>query len=192
VRTEAPLTEGQRDALRELANVGAGHAATALSIFLSGDRLAFRPPEVWTETPLQLAERLGSPAPWLALISRVQGDVRGTLWLVFGRPDAENFLVQLSAGPAPNPWVLEEALVRAAREAGLSAVDGIGQLTGLVLETQGPVLHRDVPSALGEAASSETELVVLGVRLQARGFSAQFLFLPCRDSVSTLLRSLHV
>jgi chemotaxis protein CheC len=191
VRRETELTEVQRDALRELANVGAGHAATALSHLLSGDRLAFQPPEVWTETPLQLAARLGSSVPWLAGVGCVQGDVRGGLWLVFGHPDAENFLARLSPGALPDTRALEEALVRAAREACVSALAGMRQLTGLALEARGPVVQRDVPAALGEAAS-DAEVLVLGVRLQAQGFSAQFLFLPCRASVGTLLRSLHV
>jgi chemotaxis protein CheC len=190
--TLTELTEVQRDALRELANVGAGHAATALSHLLSGDRIAFRPPEVWAETPLQLAERLGGAAPWLAGVCRVQGDVRGALWLVFGRTDAETFLARLSPRPLPAPPAVEEALVRAAREAGDLALAGMRQLTGLVLESPGPVLQRDVPAALGEAAASGAEVLVLGVRLQARGFSAQFLFLPSPASVATLLRSLHV
>jgi chemotaxis protein CheC len=119
--TAAELTEVQRDALRELANVGAGHAATALSHLLSGDRIAFQPPEVWAETPLHLAERLGGAAPWLAGVCRVQGDVRGALWLVFGRTDAETLLARLSPGPLPATPEVEEALVRAAREAGVSA-----------------------------------------------------------------------
>jgi len=184
------LTEVQRDALRELANVGAGHAATSLSQLLSGERLAFQPPEVWTETALQLAERLSAGAPFVAGVLAVRGDVRGALWLVFGRSEAETLAARLSAGPVP-PGV-EAPLAWAAGEAGVAALSGMCQLTGLVLEATGPALLRRVADGLGEGTAVDEEVVVLGVRLQARGFSAQFLFLPSRASLVTLLRSLHV
>jgi chemotaxis protein CheC len=189
VRAGTGLTEVECDALRELANVGAGHAATSLSGLLSGERLAFQPPEVWTETALQLAERLGK-APWVAAVLGVHGDIRGALWLVFGRAEAESLAARLSAGAVTSG--VEQALTRLAGEAGLSALSGMRRLTGLVLEAREPALLHSVAEALAESPATDEEVLVLGVRLHGQGFSVAFLFLPARAALGTLLRSLRV
>jgi chemotaxis protein CheC len=77
------LGAAQLDVLREIANIGAGHAATALSK-LTSQRIMVAVPEV-TIVPLEsIADMLGDPGEVVsAVIVRVQGDVTGRTVQVF-------------------------------------------------------------------------------------------------------------
>ena len=71
------LDERQRDALREVANIGAGHAATALSQMT--DRvIMISVPEVQIRRLEDVAELLGPPdTPVAAVAMHVMGDLTG-------------------------------------------------------------------------------------------------------------------
>jgi chemotaxis protein CheC len=192
VTATLPLTERQRDALRELTNVGAGHAATSLSQLLSGARLSFQAPEVWGWTEEAFQARLLQEAPWVAGVLDVQGGVRGALWLLFGQKDGQAFAAQLfSAAPATEA-VVESAVVRATQAMGASALSAMGRLTGLTLTSGAPVLRRSGSAGPSDGAGTEAPLLVLEVRLRAPAFAAQFLFVPGGASLGALLRSLRV
>ena len=187
-----PLTELQRDALRELANVGAGHAATSLSQLLSGQRVAFQAPEAWAFTVSAWTARLQSEAPWVAGVVDVQGPARGTLWLLFAQPDSQVLAAQLSTAPPEGAPSDEAAVRRAAHAMGASALSAMGRLTGLGLACGAPVLRRSSEElSLSDEASLGAGLV-LEVRLRAPTLAVQFLLLPQVDSVGPLLRSLRV
>jgi chemotaxis protein CheC len=180
------LTEPQRDALRELANVGAGHAATSLSQLLSGQRVAFQAPEAWGLTGEGWRARL--EAPWVAGVLDVQGPVEGSLWLLFSKADSEALAAQLSP---PEPPV-DTAVERAAHAMGASALSAMARLTGLALVSGTPALRRSDEGAalLGEAALQP--LLVLSVHLRAPSLAAWFFLLPASASIGPLLRSLRV
>lgn len=184
------LTELQRDALRELANVGAGHAATALSAMLLEERLAFLPPEAWTGAADTLWERLGRDGlPSVAAVLDVQGDVKGALWLAWTQPDAERLAARLAGTPEPDQPAVEEAVKALARQAGADALFAMGRLTGLVLRGGEPGLRRGPEAA---TAGGGPPVLGLEVRLRAQTFTAVFLFVPEASSLDTLLRSLRV
>jgi chemotaxis protein CheC len=187
------LTDVQRDALRELANIGAGHAATALSKLLEGERLDFQPPEAWTATAREFTQLLGGDAsPWRAAVQQVEGDVEGELWLIFGRRDAKTLAARLLGNAYPEPEAVDEALTRIGTAVGNSALSAICTLTGLSLEASAPVLRRSADGVLATGASEYDSVLVLDVLLRAKGFAAQFLFLPHLESLGALLRSLRV
>jgi chemotaxis protein CheC len=192
VTATLPLTELQCDALRELANVGAGHAATSLSQLLSGERLAFQAPEAWGWTTEGWAARLAQEVPWVAGVLDVQGDVRGVLWLLFSQTDSETFAAQLRSA-APSQEASVDTLVRRAAQAmGASALLAMGRLTGLAFAPTEPVLRRSGPKVPAGGEAAEAPHLVLEVRLRAPAFAAQFLFLPEGASLGALLRSLRV
>jgi len=192
VKDGAPLTAAQRDALRELANVGAGHAATALGRLLAGERLSFAPPEVWTQTAVPWGERLHGYAPWVAAVVPLAGDMRGALWFLFGQKDAETFAGRLQASPAGRPSV-ETALLLLAHRAGDAARVAMGRLTGLAFDGLEAVVQKSrVPDAHQPSAPPEAPGPVVGVRLQGRGFAAQFLLVPGAACLDALLHSLRV
>src|ERR687886_1605486 len=82
------LTESQLDALRETANIGAGHAATALSQ-MTGGTIMITVPTVTIaaleDVPSQIAD---SEEPVAAVLMQMTGDLTGRTLLVFPRPTA--------------------------------------------------------------------------------------------------------
>jgi chemotaxis protein CheC len=193
VRSTFSLTEVQRDALQELANVGAGHAATSLSGLLSGERISFQPPEAWVGTQETWMARLGREAPWVAGVLEVQGAVGGALWLLFGERDGEALAARLYSEPRPEGASVDRAVGRAAQAMGASALLAMGSLAQRAFLAVGePVLRRSGLGAPSSGEAGQTELLVLEVRLRAPALSAHFLFLPEGASRGALLGALRV
>ena len=71
------LDERQRDALREVANIGAGHAATALSQ-MTDRKIMINVPEVQIRRLEEVAEMLGPPDTVVAAVAmHMMGDLTG-------------------------------------------------------------------------------------------------------------------
>ena len=82
------LQKLQRDALREVANIGAGHAATALSA-LTNRRIMISVPEVRISRLEEVAEILGSPDDVVAaVLMHMMGDLTGRTLVLFPEPSA--------------------------------------------------------------------------------------------------------
>jgi chemotaxis protein CheC len=187
------LTEDQRDALRELANIGAGHAATALSRLLTGVRLDFQPPEAWTASAREFTQLLaGDASPWRGTVQEVGGDVSGELWLILGRREAQALAGRLLGKASPEPPAVDEALVNMSQVVGAAALAAMSSLTGLSLQSQAPLLRHSAEGRLATGSSEDETVLVLDVLLRTKDFAAQFLFLPRLESLGVLLRSLHV
>lgn len=77
------LTALERDALREVANIGAGHAATALSQ-MTGRKIMIDVPEVSVRRLEEAAELVGPPDSIVAaVLMHMMGDLTGRTLLVF-------------------------------------------------------------------------------------------------------------
>ncbi len=77
------LTALERDALREVANIGAGHAATALSQ-MTGRKIMIDVPEVSVRRLEEAAELVGpADAIVAAVLMHMMGDLTGRTLLVF-------------------------------------------------------------------------------------------------------------
>ena len=71
------LSNLERDALREVANIGAGHAATALSQ-MTGRRIMISVPEVSVRRLEEVALLVGPPDTVIAgVLMHVMGDLTG-------------------------------------------------------------------------------------------------------------------
>ena len=82
------LTEAQRDALREVANIGAGHAATALSL-MTGTRIMISVPTLTIAPLADLAPMIGSELEPVALVPMaMSGGLTGHTILAFPIPTA--------------------------------------------------------------------------------------------------------
>jgi chemotaxis protein CheY-P-specific phosphatase CheC len=189
----APLNEAQRDALRELTNVAAGHAASTLSRRLSGERLAFQPPEARTVSEAELAGWLGGPgSPRVTAGLSVRGQVAGALLFVLGLADADTLAGRLlGQGPAAEP-ALDAALAQVAQEAGAAALAAVARLTGLALQATTAPVRRCSAAMLARSLCREPRVLVLQARLQARAFAADFLLLPEALTLPVLLQALRV
>ncbi len=82
------LTALELDALREIANIGAGHAATALST-MTGDTIMISVPMLNVAPLEEAVGRIAAPEePVAAVLMHMLGDLTGRTLLVFPRPTA--------------------------------------------------------------------------------------------------------
>ena len=78
----------QLDALREVANIGAGHAATALSQ-MTGQTIMISVPQINIAPLEDIPNQVGSEEePVAAVLMKILGDLTGLALLVFPQPTA--------------------------------------------------------------------------------------------------------
>ncbi|HEY4658479.1 MAG TPA: chemotaxis protein CheC [Gemmatimonadaceae bacterium] len=193
----------QLDALREVANIGAGHAATALSqmtghtIMISVPHVTIAPLE---DVPNQIAER---EEPVAAVLMKMLGDLTGLTLLVL--PQRTALRVAELMLKRSDTSGLDELAQSALKEAGniLSAayLNALSEFLGMLLLPSPPTLAIDLSDAVLGATyvemshgveyvvcvESEFHLTELGEKL--RGF---FLLLPDAPSLTALLRAIKV
>ena len=195
----------QLDALREVANIGAGHAATALStmtggtIMISVPRINIAPLE---EVPTQIS---APEEPVAAVLMNMLGDLTGRTLLVFPKPTALRMAELMLRRPEGSFTELGDLEQSAIKEAGniLSGayMNALSDFMGLMLLPSPPSLAVDMSAAVLTTAhlqfgtdrdfvfcvESEFHLQDLDERL--RGF---FLLLPDVGSLHAILRAVRV
>ncbi len=193
----------QLDALREVANIGAGHAATALSQ-MTGHRIMISVPQVQISrlenVPNQIAE---AEEPVAAVLMKMLGDLTGLTLLVFPQRTALKVASLMMKRPVGEELgMLERSAIK---EAGniLSAayLNALSEFMGMILLPSPPSMAIDMSDAVLsstylEIASgsdyvfcveSEFNFTDLGERL--RGF---FLLMPDVGSLNAILRAIRV
>jgi chemotaxis protein CheC len=190
------FTEMQQSALAEIANIGSGHAATALSM------LTGRPVDVgYSKAVLTVLARaldeLGEPMNRSALVDTpIMGD-QGNMLLVFPEDAAEQLCELLGTTMA------EEMGLTALQEVGniLSAsyLNAIVEMTGIPLEPEPPHVEVDQLGRMISQSSATTghandPTVLMRSYLTVEGSTARFsfLFIPRLKSVELLLERLGV
>lgn len=196
------LQAKQLDALREVANIGAGHAATALSqmtgqtIMISVPRLTVAP---LADIPNQVAEK---EEPVAAVLMKMLGDLTGLTMLVLARETALRVAGLMMRRPATELGEIEQSAIK---EAGniLSAayLNALSEFLGMILLPSPPSLAVDLSDAVLSAGylemtvdndivfcvESEFYLQEAGERL--RGF---FLLMPDVSSLNAILRAIQL
>jgi chemotaxis protein CheC len=194
----------QLDALREVANIGAGHAATALSQ-MTGDTIMISVPTIniarLEDVPPQIT---GPEEPVAAVLMNMLGDLTGRTLLVFPRPTAIRLAELMLRRPARD-GELGEIEQSAIKEAGniLSGayLNALSDFMGLMLLPSPPSLAIDMSSAVLTTAylqfgtdrdyvfCVESEFHMLEYKERLRGF---FLLLPDVASLHAILRAVRV
>lgn len=188
-------TDLELDALRELANIGSGTAGTALSSMLG------RPVDISVPRALALplADAVDAAGdaeqPATGVVIPLQGDLAGTVLLLFDGDDAATLCSLL--GVEPDSDVGLSALGEIGNILGTSYIQALGQMTGLTLEPTPPHVATDMLGAIvatvlaAEAAASDVALL-LDSDLQVEGepCSLSFMLLPEPGGVRELLTRL--
>jgi chemotaxis protein CheC len=195
----------QLDALREVANIGAGHAATALSqmtsqrIMISVPRLTVRPLE-------DVPPHIGAPEePVAAVLINMLGDLTGRALLVFPRPTAcrvAEILMRKPAGAIRELGTIEQSAIKEAGNILSGAyMNALSDFMGLMLLPSPPSLAIDMSRAVLTTAYSqfqsdpnyvfcvETEFHMRDANERLRGF---FLLLPDIPSLRAILRAVRL
>ncbi|HEV2181661.1 MAG TPA: chemotaxis protein CheC [Gemmatimonadaceae bacterium] len=199
------LKERQLDALRETANIGAGHAATALSQ-MTGSTIMITVPTITIaaleDVPSQIED---GEEPIAAVLMHMMGDLTGRTLLVFPRPTAIKLAQLMLRRPLDPKGEFGELEQSAIKEAGniLSGayMNALSEFMGLLLLPSPPSLAVDMSAAVLTTAylqfgaerdmvfAIETQFYFQGQNDRLRGF---FLLLPDVASLQTLLRAVRV
>lgn len=189
----------QLDALREVANVGAGHAANALSRLVGGRRVAIevsRASLVDAATVPGLVGREGERV--VAALLGILGEVNGVLALVLPEDAAQSLCAMLLNTPCDSiAAAARDALSEAANILGSACLTALSQLTGYRLIPSVPTLiegtAEEVVRALSEAGEEPGQVaLVLETQLLSPPVVGQLFLMPAPRSVRPLLERLGV
>jgi chemotaxis protein CheC len=194
----------QLDALREVANIGAGHAATALSQMV-GETIMISVPTINVARLEDVPPQVGDPdQPVAAVLMHMLGDLTGRTLLVFPRRTAVRLAELLLRRKSP-PDDFSEMQQSAIKEAGniLSSayMNALSDFMGMMLLPSPPSLAIDMSTAVLTTAylqfgsdkdyvfcvESEFRLSDIGEKL-----SGYFLLLPDAASLQAILKAVRV
>lgn len=197
------LSRAALDALRETANIGAGHAATALSQ-ITGQRIMISVPQINVTAIEDVPNQIGeAEEPVAAVAIRIEGDLTGLTLLVFPQPTAQRIASLMMGGrPVTQFGTIEES---ALKEAGniLSAayLNALAEFLSMRILNSPPQLAVDMSDAVLSSTFVETaggashvfcvesEFQLQGDATPLRGF---FLLLPDPPSLRAMLTAIRV
>jgi chemotaxis protein CheC len=146
------LKELQLDALKEVANIGAGHAATALSQ-LTSRRIMINVPQINISRLEDVPETLGDPeAVVAAVLMHVLGDLTGRTLLLFPEDNARllcDLLLRRPPGTTREFGELEQSsLKEAGNILGGAYLNALSDFMGMLLLPSVPSLVVDLSAAV--------------------------------------------
>ncbi|HEY5218790.1 MAG TPA: chemotaxis protein CheC [Gemmatimonadaceae bacterium] len=195
----------QLDALREVANIGAGHAATALSQMVGGT-IMISVPRINIQRLEDVAPLVADPdEPVAAVLLHILGDLSGRTLLVFPKSAAIQLAEMMLRRPVGSSGELGELEQSAIKEAGniLSSayLNALSEFMGMLLLPSPPALAIDMSAAVLTTAylqfgtnrdyvfCVESDFMLKDAEQRLRGF---FLLLPDPASLQAILRAIRV
>ena len=194
----------QLDALREVANIGAGHAATALSQMIGGT-IMISVPTINVSRLEEVPPQISAPEePVAAVLMHMLGDLTGRTLLVFPKPTAARLAALMLRRPGSSEELgdMEQSAIKEAGNILSSAyMDALSDFMGMMLLPSPPSLAIDMSTAVLTTAylqfgtdrdyvfCVESEFYMTDVNEKLRGF---FLLLPDPASLQAILRAVRV
>ncbi len=196
------ISQIQMDALKEIGNIGSGHAATALSTLLQR-RIDMSVPEVWAVSFEQMSQIIGQlDSPQAVVYVRAEGEAPGKAVFFFPLESAEIVAQSLFGTTAHLDLFTDEMAQSALKEVGNIMVSSfliaLTQFSGVPLQPSVPALAVDMAGAILDAILLEEGTLddnVLFIDTQLSGIpkiEGQFIFLPNEGSLKKLLGALGV
>jgi chemotaxis protein CheC len=188
-------TDMQLDALKELANVGSGTAATALSKML-GREIGLNVPEVLALPLADAVDAAGDSSETVSgVVLPVQGDFSALVLLLIPLEHASTLCSLL--GVEAGTEVGDSALGEIGNILGTSYLNALAAMTGLNLEPRPPSVITDlmgaiVASLLAATSGADDLALVMDSELDVAGepCSISFLLMPGEGGASGLLAPL--
>jgi chemotaxis protein CheC len=194
----------QIDALREVANIGAGHAATALSQMI-GETIMITVPRINVSRLEDARPQVAAPdEPVAAVLMRMMGDLTGRTLLVFPRRTAQRLASLLLHAKDTHDGLtdMEQSAIKEAGNILSSAyMNALSDFMGMMLIPSPPSLAVDMSSAVLTTAHLqfgtdrdfvfcvESEFLLDNVDEHLRGY---FLLLPDSASLQAILKAVRV
>lgn len=185
------------EAIKEIGNIGSGHAATALSNMLQ-TRISMSVPKVWLVPLGKMEEALGDmDATRAALYLKVGGEAPGKALFILSVPSAEIITATLMGLDEPPDIFQDEMAQSALREVGnilvSSFVIALTQFSGIQLQPSIPALAIDMIGAMIDAVLLEEgqvddNIVIIDTKLSGwNDIEGKFLFIPGEGTLNKLL-----
>lgn len=196
----------QLDGLREVANIGAGHAATALSQ-LTNRRIWVDVPRIRVIRIEDVPELVGEPDEVVAtVVMQVVGDIAGRTIQIFPGPTASRLAGILLGRPdVAFPKAFAEMEKSALNEAGnilaSAYLTALSEFLGMLLLTSVPALAIDLAAAAltsgSFGAGEEIEHLfcidtLFRLSETEQALSGHFLLLPDSASLPVILRAIRL
>lgn len=190
----------REDMLREIGNVGAGHAATSLSKLLES-QVFISVTQAYVCSFDEIAERVGGPETIIAgIFLRMSGDIHGNMLLLLSLTSARQLLDRLLHGQSNMEDFSEleiSALAEVGNILGGSYLNAISDLTSLNMTQSVPAVAVDMAGAILDigilmAGETSDSAILIDTRI-VDGLSeleGHFFLLPDPESLPTLLRAL--
>jgi chemotaxis protein CheC len=196
------ITPSQADALREVGNIGAGHAATALSQ-LVGRKIYITVPEVRILAFSDIPALTGDPNGLIAgLTLNILGDATGKILVLFPRTAALHLADILLKQDVGASQVLNELGHSAIKEAGNiltgAYLAALNEFLGLLLLISVPNLVFDVAGAVltsvMQGMDRDSKVIVIDTRFveQSEVLSGYFILAPDPVSLRAIFHAIKV
>lgn len=199
---EIQLTTLQKDALQEIANIGAGHASTALSQMINKN-IQMGIPQVDIIPLTDIKQHVKDETVVVGIFLKISEEIPSYVLVVIPRESAF-FLTDLLLGKThdPNKEVLSEldksALSEVSNVMICAFFDSISELLGMTIIPGPPHLAYDIPTAvidyiliqIGEVAN---EILVFNVDLKEESkesFKIDMYLMPEPQSIDILLEKI--
>ena len=194
------ITQFQLDALREIGNIGSGHAATALSTLLQR-RIDMSVPKVWAVPFEQVSGIVGQlDMPQATIYVKAEGEAPGKAVFFFPVESAEIVVQALFGSDKPVDLYTDEMAQSALKEVGnilvSSFLTALTQFSGIAFQPSVPALAVDMIGASLDAIFLEEGMLedtVLFIDTQLTGLpkiEGQFIFLPDEGSLKKMLEAM--
>ncbi|HEX6559179.1 MAG TPA: chemotaxis protein CheC [Longimicrobiales bacterium] len=195
----------QLDALREVANIGAGHAATALSQMVH-TRIMVDIPEIKIVKFEDVGELIGAPDEVVsAVMMQLLGDVTGRTVQVFPWRTAvrlTSVLLRRNTVPGPEDFgeIEQSALKEVANILVGAYINALSEFMGLMLIMSPPAIAIDTAQAVMTTSylnfgEHQDYVFAVATRLgmdEHTELGAHFLLLPDNASLKVILRALRI
>ena len=191
------FNEVQLDALRELANIGAGTASTALSSML-GRSIDLSVPDARVLPIEDAVSQLGSAEDEItAIVLGVEGELPATVLMLLTPEDAEKVCGML--GLSPEDELAPSALGEIGNVVGTSYLNALAGMTGIEVEPTPPATVTDFLGAIVESvlasratASDRALLMDSSLVIEREDCSIAFLLVPDHGGAEELLARIGV
>jgi chemotaxis protein CheC len=196
------LNSMQIDVLKEIGNIGAGNAATALSKMIA-KRIDMDVPKVNILEFKDVADLVGGPeTAVIGIYFKVTGDITGSIMFLLDQNSAR-LLISLLMAVDESSELLSEMEISALQEVGNilagAYLSSLSSLTGLKMMVSVPSLASDmagailsVPVILFGQVGDKVMLIETDFIEGSQHVKGNFFLIPDEDSFEILLKSLGV
>lgn len=194
------LNNLQLDALKEVSNIGAGNAATSLSMLL-GKKIDMSVPAV-NVIKLEEAVELSGESEVVGIVVRVLADIPGNILLVFDQKTANNIIGKLIGNnESPESEMGKSVLCEIANIISASYMNSISKLTNLTIIPSVPAVAYDMLCAILTTIfieSNQYDEYILDIETvfldddTEENIGGHFYYIPMPGSLEKILKSIGI